>query len=69
METHDLILRALQRVAGLIDEFNQALYIHRARGKQTVKVTCDSLKFGHIHLRWSLHSSKHFFHADVDTRS
>ncbi len=51
METRDSLRRVPQTVVSLLELINQAIHIHRALHKQSVKVTCDALKFDQIGLR------------------
>ncbi len=48
METRDSLRRVPQTVVSLLELINQAIHIHRALHKQSVKVTCDALKFDKI---------------------
>ena len=45
METRNSLRRVQQTIVNLLELTNQAIYIHRALQKQSVKVTCDALKF------------------------
>ena len=51
METRDSLRWVPQTVVSLLELINQAIHIHRALHKQSVKVTCDALKFDQIGLR------------------
>ncbi|WP_157020062.1 hypothetical protein [Acidovorax temperans] len=52
-------------VANSREFIDQAIYVHRPRGKQQVKVTCDLLKLSQIRLRRELHGGKHFIRSDA----
>ena len=60
METRDSLRWVPQTVLSLLELINQTIHIHRAVHKQSVKVTCDALKFDKIGLRWRLDRSHYF---------
>ena len=68
METRDSLRRVPQMVVSLLELINQAIHIHRALHKHSVKVTCDALKFDQIGLRWRLDSSHYFVSTETRER-
>ena len=68
METRNSFRRVPQVVVSLLELINQAIHIHRALHKHSVKVTCDALKFDQIGLRWRLDSSHYFVSTETRER-
>lgn len=66
--TRDSFRRVPQRAVSLLELINQAIHIHRALHKHSVKVTCDALKFDQIGLRWRLDSSHYFVSTETRER-
>ena len=68
METRDSIRRGQLTVVSLLELINQAIHVYGALHKQSVKVTCDTLKFDQIGLRWRLDSSHYFVSRETRER-
>ena len=68
METRDSIRRGQLTVVSPLELINQAIHVHGALHKQSVKVTCDTLKFDQIGLRWRLDSSHYFVSTETRER-